>query len=240
MAFVGAVVCYGLTQRRRDLASTGIAAAAIYAASRLAFAGGALTSFCDENGYFFGARDVCFDGVNAVTVSQTAYNLTATAMASLLPGTFFDDGGSIFRRAGWRSRLVFAVAVVGWRKGPAPARMGLFVIALNTLLNFGVYRSRNHLPALCAVAIAAGVGLPIVRAALRTRAGSMMTGMVGMATVLVLLSVRVSVTRELTFDRVELSSRPDACAPDIGYVDRAFTEKIWRKYTLTLPECEEQ
>ena len=241
LAFVGAVLCYGLTQRRRDLASAGIAAAALYGVSRLAFAGGAVTPFCDENGYFFGARDVCFDSVNAVTVSQTAYNLVATAMASLLPGTFFDDG-RIDLSPRWLgiSAVVFAVAVVGWRKGPPAARMGLLVIGLNTLLNFGVYRSRNHLPALCAVAIAAGVGLPVVKAAIQARSGSMLTRAVTVAAVLGLLSVRVSVTRELTSDRVELSSQPDACAPDISDVDRAFTEKIWHNYGLTLPVCEDQ
>ena len=241
LAFVGAVSCYGLARWRRDLASAGIAAAAVYGASRLAFAGGAVTPFCDENGYFFGARDVCFDSLNAVTVSQTAYNLAAAAVASILPGTFFDDG-RIDVSPRWLaiSAVVLAIAIAGWRKGPAPVRMGLLVIAFNTLLNFGVYRSRNHLPALCAVAIAAGVGLPIVRAAIRTRTSSAFTGTLAAATLAALLLVRMSVMRQLTTDRVELSSRPDACAPDIGNVDPAFTRRIWHQYGMTLPGCEGQ
>ena len=96
------------------------------------------------------------------------------------------------------------------------------------------------LPALCAVAIAAGVGLPIVRAAIRARTSSALTVKLTVATLAALLLVRMSVMRERTTDRVELSSRPDACAPDIGNIDPAFTRRTWHQYGMTQPGCEEQ
>jgi hypothetical protein len=34
-----------------------------------------------------------------------------------------------------------------------------------------------------------------------------------------------------------MSSRPDACGPDIPDLDRAFMQRVWQQYNLTLPEC---
>jgi hypothetical protein len=238
LAFVAATIAYSWHHRSRDLAVAGMAAAGIYAALRATYAGGAIAPFCDENGFFFGARDVCFDRLDAVTASQTVYNVLATGVGSLLPGLFFEDGRiSVSPRWLLVSCVLLGLALIGWVKGPRAGRMGLWVIGFNTLLNFGVFRSRNHLAALCAVAIAAGVGLPIAADALRGITASRPIRVAAVALVLSVLSMRALVIRQLVADRVVMSSRPDACGPDIPDLDRAFMQRVWQQYNLTLPEC---
>ena len=237
LAFVAATSVYSL-KHRSDLAGSSLAAAGIYAAMRAVFAGGAITSFCDENGYFFISRDVCFDQLDVVTASQAVYNVAATGIASLLPGVFFDDGViSVSPRWLLVSLLLLGLALAGWKRGPRANRMGILIVFFNTLLNFGVYRSRNHLPALCAVAVATGVGLPIAVEGLQKVSKSRPIQVALLAIVLIVLSMRVSVTRHLMADRVAMSSEPEACGDDAPELGRAFLQRVWQKYNMTLPDC---
>jgi len=238
LAFVGATAVYGIYRGQSHVAVAATVAALVYGGLRAVFAGGAVTVICRESGYFLGARDVCLDRFAVVTVSQVTYNVVAAGLASLLPGVLFEDGRiTLSPRWLFTSVLLLGVAIAGWRKGPRANRMGLLIVMINTLLNFGVYRSRNHLPALCAVAVSVGVGLPIVIDQTRRLSTSRLVP-IGLGLVMLsVLSMRVMVTRQLVFDRDQMSSRSDPCSPDMADLDRDYMQQIWQRYGLTLPEC---
>ena len=171
-----------------------------------------MAPYCEQHGYFFERRDVCFDRLDAATSTQAVYNIVATALGSLLPGLFSEDGViSISLRWLMASMLLLPIAVLGWAKGPKAVRIGVLVIAFNTILSVMLYRSRNHAVSLCAVSIAVGVGLPGVRTLLRRVAPSPLVGAMAIVLLLSILSARTVVTRNALAHIVETSSRPDAC-----------------------------
>ena len=238
LAFTGALAVYALYDRLWPLAAAAITAGGTYAGLRIGFAGGATAPFCEEQGYFLAARHVCFDRFDVPAITQAAYNIVATGLGSLLPGLFSDDGQiSISPRWLMTSAILLALALLGWAKGRRPVRIGVLVVCFNTLLSFLLYRSRNHVAAICAVAVATGVGLPIAAVALRKFTPSPLVRAMAIVTLVSILSMRAIVTRRLIADRVERSSHPDVCGPDSPDLDRAFVRRVWRKYNMPLPEC---
>jgi hypothetical protein len=224
--------------RRTDLGSAAVTAAAVYAGLRIGLAGGALAPYCEEHGYFFGERGVCIDRLSALAASQVAYNVIATGVGTLLPGLLLDDGRiGISPRWLLMSTLLLPVAVVGWLKGPTPVRWTALVVGFTVLSSFMLYRSRNHMAALAAVSIAVGVGLPIAGDALRRKAPHGLIPSLAIAALVSIVATRTLVAHRLISDRVEQESQPDACDPDVPRIDRDFKQRLWQRYGLELPEC---
>jgi hypothetical protein len=238
LAFAGAIGVYETLAGRRDLAWSGAAAIAAYAALRIGFAGGALAVYCESQGYFFGMRTVCFDGISASTVSQAVYNVFATGLGTLLSGLFGNHGIiSVSPKRLTMSFMLLPIAVLGWVKGPKPCRVGLLVVVLNTLQSFLLYRARNHVVGVCALGVAIGTGMPIAANALRAATRSRYATQLAYAAFLGLLLLRGDSTRTMVAARVEESSTPDECLPGVPQPDRRFIRRVWHQYGLTLPPC---
>jgi hypothetical protein len=237
LAFTAAIGLFALMERRRPALWAAAAAAGVYGTCRIVFASGAIGPYCEQHGYFFVARNVCFDRLDGLVMSQAAYNVAATGIGSLLPGLFFDDG-TVSISARWLliSGVLLAVGVIGWTRGPALNRIGLLIVAFNTVLSVLLYRPRNQAIAVCALGISTGVGLPIVWSKFERVISSRAARAAIMALFLAGLATRVLVMRTLVADRVEMSRHPDACGPDIPDLDRAFMERVWRLYNLPMPE----
>lgn len=238
LAFAAAIGAFALVERHWPALSAAAGAVVLYGVCRIVFAGGALELYCEQHGYFFMARNVCFDRVDGVVISQAAYNVVATGISSLMYGLFFDDG-TIRVSPRWLliSGVVLAIAAVGWIRGEKLNRIGLLIIACNTALSVLLYRPRNQAVAVCALGVATGVGLPGVWAAIQRRTPSQLLQAAILAIFVAALGTRVLVMRTLVVDRVEMTKRPNACGPDVPDLNRAFLERVWRRYNLTLPEC---
>lgn len=238
LAFSAAVFLFAVAERWRAGAAAAIAAIALYGTLRIVFAGGALAPYCEEHGYFFASRSVCFDRLDVTVVSQVAYNLAATVAGSLLPGLFFDDGTiSISPRWLLFSLMFLGIAVLGWIKGPRTNRIGLLLIGCNAALSFLLYRSRNHAIAVCALAVAVGVGLPIAGELMRRTVPSPSVRAITAAILVAILATRMIVMQRLVSERVALWSVSDPCGPDTPDLSRAYMERVWQHYGLSLPSC---
>ena len=240
LAFTGAVAVFSLLERRRDVATAAIAAGAMYALLRITFAGGATGLFCEDAAYFFTSRNVCFDGVHPAVVTQAAYNVAATAVGSILPGIFAAGGEiGIAPRRVVTSGVWLAAAALGWWKGPTPTRVTFLVVASNAALSFMLYRNRNQVVALCAVGIAAGVGLAVANAAVLTSAPLRLVRATAVAVLLVLLAAHAINTRDLVSFEVADSRRLDPC--DMLRGDRpiapAFVKQMKTAYGMPNPDC---
>ena len=201
-------------------------------------AGGAIAPYCEEHGFFFGVRGVCFDRLSGPAVSQALYNILATGISSFMPGLFFDDG-TINVSPRWlvMSAVLLVIAAVGWARGPKMNRIGLLVVVFNAALSFLLYRSRNQVVAVCAMGVATGVGLPIAWSIVQRRHTSRLASVCVIGLLAAALATRATVLRRLVVDRVGWSKLPDACGPDIPHLDRAFMDRVWRLYNHELPEC---
>jgi hypothetical protein len=241
LAFTGAVAVSALVERRRDVATAAIAAGVTYALLRIGFAGGAMARYCDEMGYFFALRQVCFDGVHAEVVKQAAYNVAATGVGSILPGVFAEWGEiGIAPRQVAASVVWLAAAAIGWSKSPTPMmRITLLVVAFNAALSFMLYTDRNHLVALCALGIAEGVGLAVAHAAVQASAWPRLIRGTAAMGLLVLLGAQAIATREIMSGEVADSRREDPCAAlaQGRPLDPAFVKKIKTAYGIPNPGC---
>jgi hypothetical protein len=241
LAFAGALTVYSLRERQYDVTAAAIAAAVAYAGLRIALAGGAVAGTCQTGGYFLALRTVCYDGPHAAVLTQTAYNIGATAISSILPGVFTGDG-----RIGVAPQWVLMAAVwmipagLGWWRGPRPMQAMALVIVGNAALNFMVYLERNQLVALCTFAIVVGVGLKIADDWMRTRPSQRLIRALTAATLLCLLTVQAIRTRQVVASAVEALQRQDPCeaAADFPNIDPAFVRRIKIQYRMTNPDCD--
>lgn len=240
LAFMGALAVWSLLERRRDTLAAAVAAGAMYALLRITFANGALAPYCEDTGYFFGMRSVCFDGIRSVATTQTAYNIVATAIGSVLPG-LFTIWGEVSIAPLWLARSVvwLALAALGCWKGPRPVRITVLVIASNAALSFMLYRSRNHLVALCALGIAVGAGVAVLNGLLQTWGRPRLMRYAGVTALLGLLMVEAIRTREIVSADVADSRRMDPCEAlaDRRPLDRAFVKRIKTAYAMLNPDC---
>jgi hypothetical protein len=220
-------VLYGLWERRLALAGSAAAAALVYAALRITFAGGATDVYCEDMGFFFEKRHaVCFDSLDAASLSQMIYNVGATAVGTLLPGLFSEDGRILVTSSVGLSAAWLAIAVAGWRGGPSVLRLPALVFAGNTALSFMLYQARNQMVAVCAVAIVVGVGVAVVRDRVAAQPVRRLAPAAIRLALVAMLSLQASATRRATGDQVaqlmaqdpcrELVERPEAA----GFVDR--------------------
>jgi hypothetical protein len=229
-----------LCDRRRDAATAAIAAGVTYAVLRIGFAGGATAAYCDAEGYFFILRQVCFDGIHSMAATQAAYNVSAAAVSSVLPG-LFSVWGQIGIDPRWvaRSAIWLAVALIGWSKGPPPMRMTLLVVAFNAALSFMLFAYHDQVVALCGLGIALGVGLAIADAAVQTSARSRLLRGTFAAALLALLAQQAVATRALVSFEAADSRHRDPCVAlaDSRPLDLAFVTRLKTAYGLPNPDC---
>ena len=240
LGFAVALTLFAAFDGRRDLAAASVAALVLYVGLRVAFASGGLATYCEDHGFFFTYRTVCFGAQNDSTAAQAVYNIVATGLETLLPGLFASDGViDLMPRRILVSLVLLSMAFVGWKNGPTPLRLSLLIVAVNALQSFLLFRTRNHVVALCAMAVAVGVGLSIAGTRLRAAMPSRSVRAVVFASLLALLFARARQTHLLVQARVEESSVPDACAPGVPAPDTRFMRLLWRRYGMNLPECSE-
>ena len=242
IAFAGAASVWGLVERRRDVASSGMAAVTLYAVLRVAIVGGAMQPYCEETGYFFDLRTVCFGSAGGAGVAQVAYTVAAGVAGGLVPALFGMVGKiSLAVDPRWfaASAVWLAFAAVGWWKGPTSVRLTILVVTLNAVAGFMMYRPRNHAVAFCASGIAVGVGLAVVNAATRrTPWPRTARAALAMAVAATLASQALG-TRAEVVDQVADEGTSDPCQALIEGIraDRAFVTKIKSAYHMTNPDC---
>jgi hypothetical protein len=240
LAFAVATALCGLLDSRRDLTMAAAFALASYVGLRFGFASGALATYCEDHGFFFVQRTVCFDGLNAMAGTQAVYNVVATGFETLLPGLLTTDGVIAINPRRVLISLVFvSLAALGWARGPKTLRLSLFVVIVNVLESFLLFRSRNQVVAVCAIGVAVGCGLSIASSALRQANVSRRVMTLAIACLFGLLFARAHVVRSLVATRVDDSSVPNACAPGVPNPDRAFMLRVWQQYGMPLPLCPE-
>lgn len=160
LAFALAIAAYGALIRHPALATSGVAAAAVYAAMRQAFSAGATAEYCEDMGFFLATREVCFDGVSMAAAPQMIYNVAATAFGTLIPGLLGETGAYNLRPVLLVfGGTIFCLAAIGVARGPRFLGLLALVPFTNAVLSFMLFRPRNQLIGTCAVAIAFGVGL---------------------------------------------------------------------------------
>lgn len=163
LSFAMAVVIYAIARRRPRLLTAGLVTMAGYVAARVVFAGGAVTPYCEDMGFFHSVDVRCIDPLApAASALQMAYNAGATVVGTLVPGLLGEEGAlGIDRPRVVRALVVLGIAGLGWRAGGPVARLLLLVPLLNGALSFMLYRDRNQLIGAAAVAIAAGLGMAL-------------------------------------------------------------------------------
>jgi len=162
LAFAAALAVAGAFGRRTDLATAGLAAALAYVGLRLTLAGGAFGLYCEDMGYMFEMRPQCVDPLSATVTGQMLYNIAANGLGIVLRGVFDNDG----RLSLNVTLLVPCVLLLAAAAGAFFRRTGpLYVLALvpifNALLGAMIYRGRNQLVGVCAMAVLTGVGLSL-------------------------------------------------------------------------------
>ena len=240
LAFAGALAAYSLRERQYDITAAAVTAAVTYAGLRLALAGGATAGTSQTSGFFLALRTVCYDGLHRAVLTQSVYNIGATAINSLLPGFFTNDGRigvapqSLLMAAAW-----MIPAGLGWWKGPRVMQALAFLIGFNAALNFMVYLERNQLIALCAFGIACGVGLKIADDWMRTQPSPRLIRAATAATLLGLLTIQVIHTRRAVASAVEVLLGEDPCEAAAAFqgIDPAFVRRIKIQYGMNNPEC---
>lgn len=166
LAFAAALVFYGWREGQRRLLCVGLASGFIYILLRAALANGAINLYCEDMGYGLVSGPRCVDPVSGTGISQMAYNAIATTVGIPLPG-LFDDLGMVDVRVRLlgASAFLLLIAAFGVLSHPAVRLMVMIAIA-NGVLSFMIYRGRNQLIGVCAMGIAIGVGLALLKAAM--------------------------------------------------------------------------
>lgn len=241
LAFAVTVGYDAWRRRRLDRGLATLAALLVYAVLRIAVTYGAPMRLCEEMGYFGELRTVCFSPVTGAVILQALHNVIATAGASLLPGILGGDGRlavSPFRMG--LSVVWLTLAAVGWWRGSTTSRPTWTLILATAALNFMLYRSRNHLVALCAVSIAAAAGLQILtQAAVWQSRRARAALAAGLAGLLIVDSVR---TNRAVSSVVEQERVADPCAElgNIPNLKRGFVRRVKLRYGLADPDCEQE
>lgn len=241
LAFAGAVAAHALVQHQGRVAVPAVVAVVTYVGLRMALAEGAMGSYCEETGYFFAVRGVCYDSLSGTAVSQSAYNVMATLSGIVLPG-LFTGIGQIAVSPRWlaKSVLWLAVATLGCWKNRRSRSMTLSLVGFNAALSLLLYRDRNQLPALVGFATAVGVGLAALDEQLQAR-GSRRIRTLAAALLIALLTVQSIRTRALVLAEVADLLEQDPCGAfgDFPHLDADFVKHIKSKYGMSNPGCVE-
>ena len=216
LAFAGAIGTYGLLQRRKDLLWPALAAGGAYAALRFGVVGGAVASYCEDMGYFFGSQKVCIDPLSTASMAQMLYNTAASGIGSVLAG-LLGYRGEIevvpFRAA--QSFLFVVFAAFGVLRGDRFVRLVALVPLFNALLGFMLYRERNLVAGRCAVAIAVGVGVAMLARRPFVGHAARAVRWAGIALVAALLCRQAWTTQVLVGQEVADLLNNDPCTSDV-------------------------
>jgi len=235
LAFAAAIAGCSLWERRLHVTAAAIAAMVLYAGVRIGFAGGAIATFCEDMGFFFSMRMVCYDGFNGRILAQTAYNIAALGVDVMFPGVLNGDGQiSLARRLLATGVVWTGVAVYGWLKGPKEARVTALVLGANAALGFMLFRNRNHLVALCALGVSLGIGLAIVNSTLRARVPALMRWF-AVSMLMCLVIAQAIHSRRVVSLAIESLLDEDTC--DIRPMDVAFARRIRAAYQMNPSLC---
>jgi hypothetical protein len=243
LAFAAVLALYGLWHARRRLAMVSLTAVAVYAALRVVAAGGALGPYCEDMGFLRDGSFHCVDPASISSQVQMVYNAAASTIGTLLPGLFADSGElnlqpvRLLRNLFWLSLAVTALCT-----GGRFLRMLVLIVMANGLLNFMLYRERNQLIGVCALAIVAGVGAARVTMPewrlLRPAAARLVVA----AIIAALLMFRaVDAHRQVGHVASELLNQEPCLsswrAHDFG---EAFVPVVKGRYGMDNPRCEDE
>ncbi len=240
LAFAIALAVHGAAIRRLDLLSAGAAALTAYAALRLAIPGG-IAPYCEDMGFFFGGSHTCFDGWAVSSAPQMLYNVAATAFGTAIPGLLSEIGSYQLRVARFVcGGIILILALAGVVAGPRFLRLLALVPIANAALSFMLYRPRNQLVGLCAIAIAAGVGAIATHRWL-DRFGRVRLLRASLATAGALaVTLQVLRTHERVDHEVASMLDQDPCAAGLRrnapYGD-AFVKRVKVRFALDDPTC---
>lgn len=242
LAFTGALICYGWSQRRRDLMLVGAAVAVVYAGLRMWAAGGATGLYCEDMGYFREVYPACVDLLTGQGLPQLAYNVAANAVGIAVQGVLADPG--VIQIDPMRLALGlagFSLAAAGVMFGDRRLLLLALVPLFNALLGAMLYRHRNQLVGVCAMAVAGGIGLSLLHASLSAYASMARRQLAGaVAAMLIALAAwHVVTTRTRVLNEVEAVRMQDPCESGLrqyDYADR-FAKRVKTTFGMDDPNC---
>lgn len=246
LAFAVAVPLLAYLQRLdwKPVAVAAAAAVGLYAVLRFGVAGGAAGQLCDQMGYFRHTRTVCYSQTPFSNVKQQVYNAVASFVGTFLPPLFNPDGGLLTPsvRGLVVPVIVSAAAVVGFVRRPRWSLPLLVLVAVNALLNFVLYRSRNQVIGLTALYAAAAIGLEWLYVRVAAQAGRrafLVAGVGGAVAVFWLAEQAVLRPRTVqNFQRVAAASDPCEVLPRFPKeIDRSVVRILKERYHRPDPGC---
>lgn len=238
LAFAAAVVAYGALSRARQVVVSATAAVASYVAARAALADIGLRSYCEVMGYFDAMSFQCVDW-SIPGVRQMLYNIAASVVGTAVPGVLTNEGSIGIARSQVAGGLgMLALSAIGLRCGGPIVRAVAVVPLANALLGFLLYRHRNQLVGVCAIAIMAGAGIHLwPRLAERARFVPSPRG--ALAVILTLLLVRAGYAHTRAVAVLNDTRHEEPC--ESIAVDRPFGKDFVRRlkehYRLADPAC---
>ena len=241
LAYAGAILCYALFNRLRNLGAASVAALLAYGGLRIGLAGGALRPYCEEF-ILAGDRSLCL-GTFAnpgLELAQMAYNVVTTGVGIPLPG-FFDFNGAIDIYQ-WEVAIrgvLLVPALVAVAGNLPQARLIALVPICNALLSLMVFRARNQLIGATALAVVMGIGLAYLQAQSRDREWGGFVRALAMASFLALLARDAQRTNIVIGDRSTELLEDEPCASyvrDLPYGPR-FVTMVKSRFGLDDPHC---
>ena len=248
IAFAAGVVVLallGTRQRRMALAAAAIVPVVVYLVARAALAGISLAGYCETMGLpGKGTRNVCYDDLGfGERLTQQGWNVVAT-FAGTFVAPLFDGAGSPQSGVAFSklviplATLALAIAGMWWR--PRVVLALLAVIAVNSVMNLALYRTRNQLAGTLALYAAAGIGFVALARAVASRPGArVLTGAAAAAIVAWLVVQGVHRSDFVHETRTTFASL-DPCDALHAYphdVDARVTRLLKVRYGLPDPGC---
>lgn len=163
LAFAPAIFCWGIWTKSRVTKAIPLIAVLTYAILRSQTAGFETHGYCEEMGFFDVMQERCFGAWSPQVIEQASYNVAASVVGTIVPGVVNEDG--MLYQDRWRllrSLGLLTLALAGLRYGGTPLQALAVLIASNGILSFMLYRERNVLIGVCAVAVALGVGIAML------------------------------------------------------------------------------
>ena len=240
LAFAAAVTVMCARDRRYAFTAAGIAAAGVYIALRMIFAGGAPGPLCDQMGYFFEQRAFCFSGVDLPTVSQAVYNMMAAGIGAVAPGLLASTGQiQIAPTLVALGLPLLVLALLGWKQEGPTRTVTLLLIGFCAIINMSSYRERNLVIALCGFAVAAGAGMATGDRLLRARGAPAVVRAVAVCLLAGVMMAETVRTRAVVGSIVESVLKQDPCEGLMEYrgLEPSFVARIKTKYGMTDPDC---
>jgi len=237
LAFAGGLAIYAALERRLDVVAAAVAGALAYVTLRLCIVHGGFGVYCEDMGFFFDRRTVCYDGIDAHGLGQMAYNAAASAVGTLVPGLFTDWGQiAPTRRVLPLSLAWLAVIAIGFRGGSRPVRLAAWIAAGVAALGFMSYAGRNQVVAVCALGLAVAAGL--AAAADRLSGSPRWVRAAGAAAIVAALALQAGRTRTLTIEEVDQLAHQDPCAELVEHPEAAsFARRVQALYAPAAAPC---